>query len=396
MHIVLQKAKEIQDIIVKHRRYLHTIPEIGLELPQTRAYVIKQLKEMGYEPVELGKGVVATVGRGKTGKTFMIRGDMDALEMKEESGLEFESNNGFCHACGHDTHTAMLLGAAQLLKDMEDEIEGTIKLMFQGGEETLEGSLSMIEAGVLENPKVDAAMMIHSLSGFPAKSGKICVGSAGPALASNTTVSITVEGVGCHGSMPHQGVDTITVLSRIHTALQTLIAREVAPSSTISLTFGSIHAGSAPNVIPDKGTLQGTLRTYNNEVKEFALKRIKEISEGVARTYRAKATVEYPYGTLVTVNDRALTDSAVKSLSVMLTDGSFEADSTLFPLPASEDFSFISSEVPAVVVGLMTGNKEEGYDFPMHHPKVRFDETYLYKGTAAYVQVAAEWIKNNK
>ena len=217
---LLKEAESYKDLLVEDRRYLHTHPGTGFDIKDTVDYVRKQLEEMGYQPTNCGKaGLVALAGGKKPGKVFLIRGDMDALPMKEEAEVDFPSTNGNMHACGHDMHTAMMLGAARLLKAHEDEIEGTVKLMFQPAEEIFEGSHDMIEAGVLKNPDVDAALMIHVMAGLPVPAGTVISCDGGVSAPAADYFDIKVQGKGCHGSMPNKGVDPITASAHSSTGV---------------------------------------------------------------------------------------------------------------------------------------------------------------------------------
>ena len=219
--LLLQEAQGHEQELVEKRHYLHRHAELGFDLKETVAFVKAELTAMGYEPKDCGKaGVVVTAGGKKPGKVFLIRGDMDALPMHEESGVDFASETENMHACGHDMHATMMLGAAKLLKAHEDEIEGTVKLMFQPAEEISAGSHDMIQAGVLENPHVDAALMIHVMAGVPFPAGSVVVSDGGISAPGADCFEIRVQGKGCHGSMPNNGVDPITVAAHIITALQ--------------------------------------------------------------------------------------------------------------------------------------------------------------------------------
>ena len=254
-----QRACELKEETIANRRYIHEHAEVGLELPQTRAYVMEKLKEYGLEPKACGAGVTATLG--KAGKVLLLRADMDALPMPEESGESFACKDGIHnHACGHDFHAAMLLTAAKILKEKENELEGTVKFMFQPAEETFEGSRNMIEHGILENPKVDAALAFHVAAGkVPA--GLVMYNDSGVMMSSVDGFKITIHGKGAHGASPHTAIDPINVGTHIYLALQELIARESNPSHACVLTIGQFAAGSAPNIIPEIAVLQGTIRT---------------------------------------------------------------------------------------------------------------------------------------
>ncbi|MGN0153361.1 MAG: M20 family metallopeptidase [Lachnospiraceae bacterium] len=403
---LLQQAESCKEQVIANRRYLHTHAETGFDLKETLAFVKKELTAMGYEPKECGKaGLTVLAGGKKPGKVFMIRGDMDALPIKEEADVEFPSETGKMHACGHDMHTAMMLGAAKLLKEHEDEIEGTVKLMFQPAEEIFEGSSDMIQNGLLDNPKVDAAMMIHVMAGMPFPAGTVIVSDGGVSAPAADYFKITVQGKGCHGSMPNTGVDPITVAAHIITALQEINARELAIADEAVLTIGTIHAGNADNAIPDKVELGGTIRTYDEEVRGFLKSRLTEISQGIAASFRANAEVTFGSGCPTLVNDGDLSTCAVKYLKELLgTEGTFSAGQLATmegpkkaPKTAgSEDFAYVSHEVPSLMLALAAGQPDKGYCYPQHHPKVKFDEDALPVGTAVYAYVAMQWLKEHK
>ena len=403
---LLQQAQAYKEQIIANRRYLHTHAETGFDLTETVAYVKKTLTDMGYEPKECGKaGLTVLAGGKKPGKVFMIRGDMDALPIQEEADVDFPSQTGKMHACGHDMHTAMMLGAAKLLKDHEDEIEGTVKLMFQPAEEIFQGSHDMIEAGLLENPKVDAALMIHVMAGMPFPAGTVIASDGGVSAPAADYFKISVQGKGCHGSMPNVGVDPITVAAHIITGLQEINARELAISDEAVMTIGSIHGGNAGNAIPDKVELEGTIRTYDEEVREFLKSRLVEMSQGIAASFRANAEVTFGSGCPTLVNDGDLSACVVKYLKELLgpanafTAGQLAAMAGPKKAPktaGSEDFAYVSQEVPSIMLALAAGHPEKGYCYPQHHPKVKFDEDALPVGTAVYAYTAMEWLKEHK
>ena len=303
----LQEALSHEDKLIADRRYLHTHPGTEFDIEDTLAYVKKELIDMGYEPKECGKaGLVALAGGKKPGKVFLLRADMDALPIREEADVDFASTNGKMHACGHDMHTSMLLGAARLLKAHEDEICGTIKLMFQPAEEVFEGSNDMIQAGVLKNPDVDVALMIHVMAGMPLPTGTAIVCDGGVSAPAADYFTIRIQGKGCHGSMPNNGVDPITAAAHIITGLQEIHARELALSDEAVLTIGTIHGGGASNVIPDSVELGGTIRTYDEDVRSFLKTRMTEIAEGIATSFRATAEVSFGSGCPTLTNDADL------------------------------------------------------------------------------------------
>lgn len=396
MRNLLEEAKNLQETIVKDRRYLHQHAEVGMDLPITSAYIVDRLKEMGYEPeVIAGSGVVALAGGKKPGKTILLRADIDALPILEENELEYKSNTGNMHACGHDIHAAMLLGAAKLLKDHEDEIEGRVKLMFQPAEEQLAGAKAMIEAGILESPKVDAAAMIHIFSGMPMKSGTLVVSEPGYTSSSADMFHISIKGRGGHGAMPQESVDPLNVAAHIFIALQEIIARETEPSRTAVITVGQLHGGNAANIIPDTAFLEGTIRAFHKDDRELMRNRVVEISQGIASTFRATANVEFRMECPSVYNDSQLSDFTIKTNKELLGDEGVITFSDIFPggkMTGSEDFGYISEKVPSIMMALGGGSPEEGYPYPQHHPKVDFNEDIMYVGSAVYANTAMEWL----
>ena len=399
---ILQEAKNMAQELIEKRRYLHKNAETGFNLAKTLQFVETELKGMGYNPIHCGKsGLIAIAGGKKEGKVFLIRGDMDALPIKEETGLDFASNNGCMHACGHDMHTAMMLGAAKILKKYEDEINGTVKLMFQPAEEIFEGSQDMIENGLLNNPKVDAALMIHVMSNTPFKPGTVIVSSPGVSAPAADYFEIKIQGSGCHGSMPNTGVDPINVAAHILLALQEINTRELSVTDKAVLTIGTLNSGNIANVIPDTAVMGGTLRTYDEETRKFIKTRMIEISEGIAKTFRAKAEVSFGSGCPTLVNDAELSNCMSKYTQELLgkemaftveelnkMSGAGQSSKSA----GSEDFAYVSQKVPSIMLALAAGSPESGYGYPGHHPKVMFDEEALPFGSSIYAYMAMKWL----
>ncbi len=243
MNKFMEQAQSIKEQIIAVRREIHRNPEVGAELPKTKAFVIGKLREMGYEPEEICEsGIVATIKGNKPGKTFLLRADMDALPMEEATNCDFKATNGAMHSCGHDMHTAMLLGAAKLLKQNQDLIEGTVKLVFQPDEEGFTGAKKMIGAGVLKNPDVDAAMAMHVNSGTPSN---LVVCGLGTSIGGCFRFRIVVKGTGCHGAMPETGVDPINIAHHIYSGLQTILVREIPAIKPAVITIGKFVGGDA-------------------------------------------------------------------------------------------------------------------------------------------------------
>lgn len=391
MEWIKQEAQALQAEMTAHRRWLHQHAQVGFNLTETRDYVARQLEEMGITPTCCGKaGLTALLGK-PGGKTLLLRADMDALPIREESGEAFACPNGAMHACGHDLHTAMLLGAAKLLKAHEAQLSGQVKLMFQGAEETFEGAKDMLAHGVLENPRPDGAMMLHVTAATPMPTGTLFVCAPGVSAPAADYFTITVQGRGCHGSTPENGVDALTAGAHILLALQELHARELPAGAAAVLTVGSMHGGTAPNAIADQARLQGTIRTYDEETRAFLKERMTQISTSVAQAYRAKAEVEFGSGCPTLVNDGPLARGLLTPLrsvlgNEMVIDGSALGSNARGG--GSEDFAYISQEVPSIMMALAAGSPEEGYRYPQHHPKVRFDESVLSVGAAAFTVCA--------
>lgn len=394
---ILTGAKKIEPEIREYRRWLHAHAETGFDLGATKAYVKNTLKKMGYSVSECGKcGLTATVGRG--GKVFLLRADMDALPIVEESDVEFPCPTGNMHACGHDLHTAMLLGAAKLLKERESELSGTVKLMFQPAEEIFEGSKDMIENGLLQNPDVDAAVMIHVTAGLPIPSGTVIISAPGVSAPAADYFTIRVQGKGCHGSTPQNGVDALSAAAHILIALQEIHARELNPMEEAVLSIGKFIGGTAENVIADSAILGGTIRTYSEETRAYLKDRMTTIAQSVATAFRATAEVNFGSGCPTLVNDKSLCSDLVAYLGELLgPQGALDA-AAFGPSRGggSEDFAYISQKVPAVMLALAAGEPDKGYSYPQHHPKVKFDEKALPIGAAAFTYCAMRYLEENK
>lgn len=403
---ILQEAAAYQEQLVQTRRYLHSHPETGFDLKNTTEYVRKELIAMGYEPVMCGKsGIIALAGKKKSGKVFLIRGDMDALPIKEESDVPFSSDNGKMHACGHDMHTTMMLGAARLLKSHEYEIEGTVKLMFQPAEEIFEGSDDMINAGVLNSPDVDAAMMIHVMAGLPIPAGTVISCDGGVSAPAADYFYIDIQGKGCHGSMPNNGVDPVTIAAHIITGLSEINSRELGLSDDAVITIGTINAGNAANVIPDTAHMSGTIRTYDEETRSYIKQRVSDIASNIASAYRGSASVTYGSGCPCLLNNPNLATCSAKYLNELLGPSRTFTAAQLNAMSGggkaskstgSEDFAYVSQKVPSIMFALAAGTPQDGYCYPQHHPKVKFDEAILSEGSAVYAYTAMRWLEEHK
>lgn len=388
MESFLDRADELNEMMLKDRRYLHENAETGTDLPATTAYVMKRLREIGLEPKEICScGVTALIDSGKPGKTLLLRADMDALPMGEDNNLPFKTKTNAAHTCGHDMHTAALLAAAQMLTERKEDFRGKVKLMFQPAEEIFTGSRLMIEAGLLKNPTVDAAMAMHvMLDEVP---GTISYGS-GYMTSSCDGFKLTITGKGCHGAMPHMGIDPINVGVHIYQAYQELIARETPPMETAILTFGQFSAGSNSNIIPETATMQGTLRTYNKEVRKHLVKRMKETAELVAKTFGA----EIDYTSLSEIPSSYTDPEMLTEMVGYIRDmNAGIGEIPDYKVTPSDDFAFITEQVPSIY--LMNNAKIEGNNYPHHNPGVMFDEKALPIGAAVYAQCAVKWLNNH-
>lgn len=395
---ILREAKALQEEIKSHRLWLHTHAETGFDLTETKPYVKSALMKMGYTVQECGKaGLVTTVGK-PGGKVILLRADMDALPIAEEADVEFACQNGRMHACGHDMHTAMLLGAAKILKAHESELDGMVKLMFQPAEEIFEGSKDMIASGVLENPRPDAALMIHVAAGMPLPAGTVVVSAPGVSAPAADYFTIRVHGKGCHGSAPQNGIDPLTAAAHILIALQEIHARELSASDEAVLTIGTFHAGEAGNVIPDTATMGGTIRTYDEKTRAYLKERITAIAKNVAEAFRASADVSFGSGCPTLVNDKGLSETVTGYLKNLLgANRAFTTAELSGGKPArgggSEDFAYVSHEVPSLMLALAAGEPSKGYVYPQHHPKVKFDESVLSTGAAVFVDCALQYLR---
>ena len=398
---LIKEAKSLQDELTDIRRELHRHPEVGFDLPNTKAFVKRKLEEFGYQPIELGKAGLIAIAGGKTpGKTILLRADMDALPIQEEADVDYRSeNDGKMHGCGHDMHTAMLLGAAKLLKAHEDEIRGTVKLEFQPAEEIFQGSPDMLKSGLLESPHVDAAVMIHVTAGMPLPSGTVMVSGGGISSTSCEQYHITVKGKGGHGSTPHEAIDPITAAAHMHIALQEINSRELDGNQFGIFTTGRFEAGKASNVIPDTAEMWGTIRTTDpeNETGKLIKTRMEQICKGIGAAFRCEAEVEfYDYCPCMVIEPKLAADT-LRYMKELFGESAIDLSVVSGGKAGggSEDFAFVSHCVPTVSMFLTAGSSKDGYLYSQHHPKVRFDDSVLYRGSAAYACAALNWLNEH-
>lgn len=397
METILDEAKKLQNELVGHRRYLHEHAEVGFDLPKTYDYIKSTLQSYGYTPKRCGKaGLIATVGR-KSGKTILLRADIDGLPITEKTGLAYACKNGRMHACGHDLHATMLLGAAKLLKAHEKELKGKVKLLFQPAEELLEGAKDVLEGGLLDEPKPDAAVMLHVLTGVPIPTGTAVVASSGVSAPAADFFHIKVQGKGCHGAAPWNGVDALTVASHILLGLQEISARELPAATPAILTVGTVQSEGADNAIADSAILKGTLRSFDEKVRKMVKKRMEQISKNIAKAFRAKAEITYNGGCPTLINDEKISLFIEETLKKTLgAERVFSSNDLGGDVRAnsggSEDFAYISHKIPSVMVALGAGQQDKGYPYPLHHPKAAFDEGVLWIGSAIFTLIGCKYL----
>lgn len=394
MHELLKHADSAR--VTADRRYLHAHAETGFDLHDTYAYVWKHLTDMGLTPEKCGRcGIIADIGNGE--RCVLLRADMDALAIREEADVPFASTNGCMHACGHDMHTAMLLEAARLLKARESELPGRVRLMFQPAEEPLLGAADMLENGLLADVQVSAAFMIHVLTNLDLPAGTVIVSAPGVSAPAAGMFEITIQGKGCHGAMPHTGVDPVSIAAHTVLNLQQIQSRELSLTQPCALTIGMLQAGDSANVIPDQAVLRGSLRAFDDETQHYLIRRVKEIAGGTAELFRGSAEVQMLGGAPTLMNDEKLSGLAAAALKKLLGDDrvmlSSELGGDTRKSSGSEDFAHVSHVVPSLMVALAAGQPQSGHEYPAHHPKTLFDENVLPIGAAVYAMLAMEALK---
>lgn len=391
----IKEAEKMEAEVIAWRRELHQYPELLLELPKTTEFVMKHLKEMGYEPESICQsGVVAVLDSGKPGKTLLLRADMDALPIPEESGLPFSSKvPGVSHACGHDTHTAVLLGVAKILMEHKDLLNGRVKFMFQPGEEGGGGAKLMLNSGVLEAPHVDACMAFHQVVARDHVPTGIVGYTRGSMMASADMFRITVHGKSAHGASPESGVNPVQILCQIFNNLQAIECSEKPRGSALALTIGQINAGKAGNAIPENGFMCGSIRAYEESVRVLAKRRLTEIAEQTAAMYGGSAEVIFLSELPATVNDYEVGDEMFEYIKELLGE---EKTMMLPQIMGSEDFSEILKEVPGVLFRISLGDKQEGYPYISHNSKVIFNESGMKNAVAAFAHCTVKWLENHK
>lgn len=387
-------CKALQNDLVSMRRELHKIPELGLDLPKTRAYVIAKLDEYGipYTLSEKDSSIIATLKGGKPGKTVALRADMDALPIQEETGVDYMStHNGCMHACGHDAHTAMLLGTAKVLAAHKDELCGEVRFLFQTAEELAKGAPIIVENGGLDG--VDAVFGTHigSIISKDIPAGTFIV-SPGPVMASFDRFVIKVKGVGCHGSTPEKGVDPVNIAAHIVTSLEAVSAREFNAFIPNVITIGRIAGGNQYNIIPGEVELEGTTRAFNENVRQRLAKRIGEIAAATAEAFGGSVEFTMDWGASPVVNDAACAAFAAEAVRDIFGDKLITG--VEYPNMGGEDFAVYLGKVPGAFMFLSSANPTKGTDIAHHNSKFNVDEDVLWMGSAAFVAITEKFLKN--
>jgi len=382
-------VKNVKDYVIDLRREFHMYPERSGEEFRTSQRVKEELDKLGIPYTTAGgTGVIGIIKGEKPGKTVALRADMDALEVYEKNDIPYKSKtDGLMHACGHDGHTAMLLGAAKVLSMIKNELKGCVKLFFQPAEEIAQGALKMIDDGAMEG--VDSVFAIHLWSGLPM--GKISV-EAGPRMAAVDVFDITVNGKGGHGSAPHEGVDALVAASDIVMALQTIVSRELSPLEPVVVTVGKLVAGTRFNVLASEAKLEGTNRYFNPKIKDVLPQAIERMAKNVAAGYRAEAHLNYQFATSPVINDPECSALATRAVEKILgKDGLIEYEKVM----GGEDFAEFLKEAPGALALVGIGNEEKKTTYPHHHPNFNIDEDALEIGVALYVQYALDYLNQS-
>ncbi|UCE13475.1 MAG: amidohydrolase, partial [Candidatus Heimdallarchaeota archaeon] len=375
---IINEAKALESYVVDTRRQIHMHPETSYEEENTALFIEKELQKVGYETLRVAKTGVLTILKGtQEGKTVALRADIDALNVTEENDVPYSSKiPGKMHACGHDAHVAMLLGASKILFNYKDHLQGTLKIIFQPAEEGGAGGQKIVEEGHLND--VDIIFGIHVWHELP--SGTIGT-RKGPMMASADDFVITITGKGGHAAAPHQAVDPTAVLADIYNALQKLISREIDPFSNAVLTAPMMDGSTAFNVIPPQATLKGTFRTMDPKVRQHIMKRMEEIVHGYSQAWRCEGEVDL--GIIASYPPLINDDNAVDDLTMILQE--LDTVTEMKPTMGGEDFAFYLEKTKGAFMGLGIQNKEKSIGiYPHHHPKFDVDESVLWKGTAIH------------
>ena len=385
---IKDSAEKYNDFIIERRRFYHSIPELSFEEVETTKNIAEDLKAMGIEVETFPdyNGLVGTIKGAKPGKTVMLRADIDALPVKELTELPFASKNENMHACGHDAHISMLLGASKILVDMKDEIKGTVKLLFQAAEESCYGAKYYVENGVLDD--VDAVYSMHIWGSLDAPYFSL---ESGNRMASVDNFKVTVTGVSSHGSAPHLGKDAVVAASSIIMNIQTMVSRINDPLNPLVVTIGTVKAGQRFNIIANHAEMEGTIRTHSREVRATVEKNLREIVENTGKALGCKAELEYSYFASPVINDHEDLNNIVKNAAIKL-----YGEESLISMPklmGSEDFAYLAEKVPGFYGFIGTRNEEKGLVYSNHNDRFTVDESVLHRGSALYAQFACDYLE---
>ena len=388
----LFEAKNIREELVKWRRDFHAHPELGYQEVRTSLVIKEFLLKENIEFYDTATTGICAIIRGKGEKTVGIRGDMDALPLMEKNSCDYISKNlGTMHACGHDAHTAILMGVAKILNSIKHQLEGNVKLFFEPAEETTGGARVMIEEGVLKNPSVDAVIGLHV-------DEKIEVGyiglKKGVVNAASNPFTVKVKGRGGHGAHPNDCVDPVVISSQIIIALQTIVSREIAPTDAAVITIGSIHGGTAPNIIPEEVIITGVIRTMKIEDRAYVKKRLKEVAEGIALSMRGSCVIEIEESYPCLYNSDELVKVFKKSASRIIGEKNIIALDK--PSMGVESFAYFAMEKPSVFYFLGSRNEKKGIIHPAHGSHFDIDEECLPIGVALQCEMTVELLKKIK
>lgn len=386
---IKELAKKYKDYVIKMRREFHQIPEPSLHEYETSKKIQEELSKMGVKyKVVADTGVVAEIGGKIEGKGVALRADIDGLQVKECTCVDYASKNeGMMHACGHDGHIAMLLGAAKVLKEIENSIKGKVKLYFQPGEEVATGAKKILAEAPLKN-EVDGCFAIHLWADVP--TGKISV-EEGPRMASADIFKIEITGKGGHGSLPHQTIDSVVVGSAVVMNLQSIVSREISPIDSAVVTVGSFHSGTRFNVIANQATLEGTVRTFSKDTTKKIEEAIRRVVKSTCESYRATGEVSYTYGTLPVINDSTCSKIAEGAVEKLLGK---EGIAKFEKITGGEDFCYFMDEVPGALAFVGMRNEEKEAKYPHHHEKFNMDEDALEYGVGLYAQFAVDFLNS--
>jgi len=391
-NLFLREAQAIAPYLQEIFFRIHRNPELGRRENKTQALILEELKKLDIEAESIADtGVLGIIRGGKPGRTVAFRADMDALPVQEETELPYQSQNpGVMHACGHDAHVTVLLGAAKLLARHKAELHGNVKLFFQPDEEGEGGAERMIRAGCMENPHVDAVFFGHSSAALPA--GTVSV-KAGAVSAASNPFSVTFRGKGTHGAQPHNGTDVIVAACQTVVALQTIASRRTSPTDSVVVTVGTIHAGTAANVLPESATIQGMMRTLSPQTRNRVKNDLCQIITGVAAAMDVEAEIDLRDGYAATINDEAMAQLMRSAAEKVL--GSENVHTTANPSLGTEDIGYFLQQAPGCYYSLGTGNREKGYVWPIHNPRFAVEPEALSYGAAVYVQIAHDFLNEN-